>query len=710
VHSEFGFGLDDALDIVSASEPRFNDDGSLVGYLRSEVGATDFAAVAVGDLRETDVSLSSGTFDPAVRTATGGVEAFAWRPHHPNQVAIAADGEVHLLDVADESRRTLASTEAPHRSPAWSPDGTRLASVRDGHLWVHDLAAGTVRDLTAATDGASVATFSGDTDLAWSPDGRYVCTVLESADGTLGPAAFDATAGTLVWQCLPDAAADCMRASFAWVGDDHVVYAEDTADGATRTYRAVRLGTDDGLGTAVASESTEGLLLPIAPQGNGAGLLAVVSAHTGYRHVYVVDVPVRRDAVEAEGAGEGDDVGLAGPGVTQVTEGEYEARGEAGDAPAWSPDGRRLAYAANPDDPGERQLYVATFDGADLTDVTGFRDVRGSVTRPTWGPDDRVACIRAGRTSPPDVHVADVDAGTMGRATASHPRPGTFAGFPEPEPVSFPSADGQRVFGYRYSPPDAEPGDDRPAIVFCHGGPIRQMRRGFHPATAYATFHAFDHVLVDEGYVVLELNFRSGIGYGDAFEQGIHHAVGVDEVADCAAAARFLRDCDHTGDRVGLWGLSYGGFLANAVATMTDAYDCAVNVAGIWDWRTWEAWATDLGPTHWGPSEPSWFHNRFGGPPDSDDPAVQARYDRASPSEYVDDLDTPLLALHGTADENVPIDEYERLIRDAVAHGKRVETIHYPGEAHVFERPETWRDAFGRVSRFFERHLSPGES
>jgi dipeptidyl aminopeptidase/acylaminoacyl peptidase len=114
--------------------------------------------------------------------------------------------------------------------------------------------------------------------------------------------------------------------------------------------------------------------------------------------------------------------------------------------------------------------------------------------------------------------------------------------------------------------------------------------------------------------VVLELNFRSGIGYGDAFEQGIHHAVGVDEVADCVAAARFRRDCDHTGDRVGLWGLSYGGFLANVVATMTDAYDCAVNVAGIWDWRPREAWATDLDPTHWGPNEPSRVHNRFGGP------------------------------------------------------------------------------------------------
>jgi dipeptidyl aminopeptidase/acylaminoacyl peptidase len=89
---------------------------------------------------------------------------------------------------------------------------------------------------------------------------------------------------------------------------------------------------------------------------------------------------------------------------------------------------------------------------------------------------------------------------------------------------------------------------------------------------------------------------------------------------------------------------------------------------------------------------------------------IQARYDRASASEHVDDLDTPLLALHGTADENVPIDEYERPIRDVVAHGTRVETIHYPGEAHVYERSETWRDAFGRVSRFFERHLSPGES
>ncbi|NIS32522.1 MAG: prolyl oligopeptidase family serine peptidase, partial [Actinobacteria bacterium] len=65
------------------------------------------------------------------------------------------------------------------------------------------------------------------------------------------------------------------------------------------------------------------------------------------------------------------------------------------------------------------------------------------------------------------------------------------------------------------------------------------------------------------------------------------------DVDDCVRAAEFLRDDPRVGDRVGLWGLSYGGFLANAVATKTDAFDAAVNFAGIWDWRDWVRWASE---------------------------------------------------------------------------------------------------------------------
>nr|WP_197427795.1 prolyl oligopeptidase family serine peptidase [Halogeometricum sp. CBA1124] len=442
------------------------------------------------------------------------------------------------------------------------------------------------------------------------------------------------------------------------------------------------------------------MLLPHTPVGHESGRLAVVSARTGYRHVYAVDVDDRRETAES------DRPGLEGRGVCQVTAGEFEARGDADDRPAWDPDGDRLAYVTNEVDAGERHLEVATLDGGSVVSRTRFDDVEGNAVYPDWAPDgDRIACHRSGRFTPTDVHVADVETGGMRRVTASHPDPELFDALPEPEPVTFESEDGATVYGYLYLPPETEPGDDVPSVVLCHGGPIAQMRRGFHHGRTYGYFHLFDQYFVSEGYAVLELNFRSGIGYGDDFEQAIHRNVGVVEVEDCVAAASYLRERPETGDTVGMWGRSYGGFLANILATKTDAYDCAVNVAGIWDWRTWEEWAVDLGPTHWGPSEASWFHNRFGGAPDSDDPIVQERYRVGSPNTYVDEMETPLLALHGSSDKNVTVGELEHLTTECVEAGVEFDPVYYPDEEHMFERPATWRDALGRVTNFFETHL-----
>jgi dipeptidyl aminopeptidase/acylaminoacyl peptidase len=221
--------------------------------------------------------------------------------------------------------------------------------------------------------------------------------------------------------------------------------------------------------------------------------------------------------------------------------------------------------------------------------------------------------------------------------------------------------------------------------------------------------HGIDRALTSEGFVVLELNFRSGIGRGREFEQAIHHDVGRPEVEDCEAAAEFLRDHELVGDSIGVWGVSYGGFMANIMATKSDAVDATVNVAGIWNWRTWEEWAVDQSRVHWGTGEETWFHMRFGGPPDSDDPEVQERYDRGSPSEFVADMNAPILALHGVDDENVPVTETFELAGDAAAHGKPFEMACYPDEEHGFNRHANWRDAYNRMQRFFDTHLSDSE-
>ncbi|USZ73682.1 S9 family peptidase [Natronosalvus halobius] len=690
------FDIEDALDLESVANPQWNTTGSYVGYLRTAHGETDFASLPVSDISETAVSLHDGVDEPTHRTNDGGVSTFEWRPEYPFEAALVVDGDIDIYDVETGETRSLVHSDEPCSGITWGPDGETLAYMSDGTLWLHEQ--GSLHACDFAND-VSVASFLSGPTLHWDPSGRYLGVVTEGTHEALGLTVYDTLDKAVVWSTVPDEDESCMRASFDWVDDGHLVYAEDTMDGTTRVYRSVRIGIDDDVGQPIASESVDGLLLPHEPVGSGTGWLAVISARTGYRHIYAIDVQTRRRVVES------DQPGLEGTGIIQVTNGAFEARGDASDVPSWSESGDQLAYVTNRVDPGERHLHIASIDQTGCTEHTKFTDIRGNAMAPTWFGDNRIVFLRAGRFSPADVHVADVQNETMRRLSASHPHPDRLETLPEPEPIEFEASDGATVYGYLYTPPEASSGDDIPAIVLCHGGPISQMRRGFHPGKTYCYFHGFDQALVSQGYAVLELNFRSGIGYGRDFEQAIHRRVGVDEVQDCVDAAAFLRSDERIGDAVGMWGRSYGGFLANILATKTDAYDCAVNVAGIWDWRTWEEWAIEEGRSTWGPGEASWFHNRFGGPPFSDEPVVKERYRIASPNTYVEDMDTPLLAIHGSADKNVTVEELHRLIVECVEAGVEFDSVYYPDEEHMFERPETWRDAFPRIVDFFDAHL-----
>ena len=730
------FTVEDALALRYIHDAAWNDEGAAVGYLRFHGGDTDVVVRSVGAVDETDLGFPED--EPDAETASGSVSEFAWRPGAQTELAFVADGAIERLDVATGERRPLADAATDHSSLAWHPDGDRLAAIREDELWCFDVADGSSRPLVdgTATDAdietPPVASLFGPTPLEWSPDGRLLATIVEAPADGLGLAVFDGERGDPVWSRRSKPTEGRIVGAFDWVGNDELVYAEETVDGTHRRYRAATVdGSVVDPGRTILSERDDRGLARDPIVGTDDGRFAVLSGRTGFHHVYAIDVERRRRFVADSGSGpesasqsaselisdsasgtapatiEEADPGFDGPGVLQVTDGDFEARGDAMDAPAWDPAGTRLAFVTNERDAGDRDVVVVTVDpsAGTVEERTVLEDTPGNSVAPTWSPDgDRLTVLRAGRTTPADVHVLDVDTGSLRRLSRSHPEPAVFESFPDPRPVSIPVDEGSDavVPGYLYVPPDASPGDDRPAVVWCHGGPIRQMRRGFHHMRSYAYFHAFNHLLVSRGTLVLALNYRGGIGYGLDFECAINEAIGTVDVGDCLAAAEYLRDHDAVGDRVGLWGLSYGGYLACAVATRSTAYDCAVNFAGVWDWADWVRYASDR---HWGAGRG--FVTRFGGHPDDipTDDALASRYRTASPSARVEDLDTPLYSLHGTADPNVPFDQLDSLVTEAVEAGRDFEVMYYPDENHMFERRDTWRDALGRVLGFLDDHL-----
>src|SRR5205814_481981 len=153
-----------------------------------------------------------------------------------------------------------------------------------------------------------------------------------------------------------------------------------------------------------------------------------------------------------------------------------------------------------------------------------------------------------------------------------------------PEIVITHAPDGLECHNQLFLPKDIKPGERRPAIVFVHGGPQRQMLLGYHYLSFYHIFYGLNQYLVSQGYVVISVNYRSGIGYGKTFRNAPNTgARGNAEYQDVLAAGKYLQTrADVDPNRVGIWGLSYGGVLTSeALARNSDIFAAGVDMAGI---------------------------------------------------------------------------------------------------------------------------------
>ena len=147
--------------------------------------------------------------------------------------------------------------------------------------------------------------------------------------------------------------------------------------------------------------------------------------------------------------------------------------------------------------------------------------------------------------------------------------------------------DGVEFHNQLFLPKDLKPGERRPAIVFVHGGPIRQMLLGYHYMDFYHWAYGVNQWLASQGYVVMSVNYRSGVGYGKSFRTAPNTGGrGNAEYHDVLAAGKYLQArADVDPARVGIWGLSYGGVLtAQALARNSDIFVAGVDMAGVHLW------------------------------------------------------------------------------------------------------------------------------
>jgi len=336
--------------------------------------------------------------------------------------------------------------------------------------------------------------------------------------------------------------------------------------------------------------------------------------------------------------------------LIQLTDGQSEDIGYGVDLPEWSHDGQEIVFSSNRDSISERQIWTVDLGG----EVESVTSIPGSNVSPRWSPDDgKIAFIHSGPYESIDIWLADLMKEETVQLTNSMPKAFTRERMMVSEGVTFRSVEDWDIHARLFIPKKILKGVKYPAIVWVHGGPGRQMRYGWHPMKSYSIFDAFHQYLLQKGYIILYVDYRGSIGYGKRYEQGSYLRVGVNDCLDVVNGAEYLKSLDFVDpDRIGVWGISYGGYMVlNALTKHPDVFRMGINIAGIFDFELDRALE---------------FMPLMGGVPEEN----QERYYNASPINFVDNLKSPLFNFQGTGDKAVSFKQMDKIVSTLVEKEK----------------------------------------
>ena len=366
-----------------------------------------------------------------------------------------------------------------------------------------------------------------------------------------------------------------------------------------------------------------------------------------------------------------------GEGITSVISGSCEV-----EQSTMSLDGTKVLFSSNCGDIDRRDLFRFDLSDNSLEQLTNSAHIE---THPVALGDGIIMHLQGGHNFP--TSIASIHANGTSRVFPEDHGP-DYPGdwLVEPEQVIFQSSDGTNIHGQLFNKGES---GNKPAVIFMHGGPIRQMLLGYHYSSYYANTYAMNQYLASKGYVVLSVNFRAGIGYGKDFRRAENQGPrGASEYEDILAAAKYLQALDHVdSDRIGLWGGSYGGYLtAMGLARNSDVFKAGVDFHGVHDWA-WRAVDFSEGG-FWGINE-----------------SLMAEAYSSSPVADVESWKSPVLFIHGDDDRNVMFDQTTDLVQRLRALDVHHELLVLPDEVHGFYRYDSWYRSFEATADFFDRFL-----
>ena len=623
---------------------------------------------AVDDGQElTSVSISSdGRYVVYVR---GGEHSANWEGPPPNPTSNPVAPKVQIWSIpfaacgsAQCERKMLAEGDEPELSPK----GDRIAFIKDRQIW------------TVPIDGSSAAKklFSANGTLdnpQWSPDGSRLAFVSSRGDHSfIGVYTNDST--SILW-IAPSTSRD---GSPRWSPDGaRIAFVRSPGSGGAPDSLLVRRDRkwaiwsgDAGTGQAKMLWNAPPKSAPSTQGGTNLhwaanGRITFLSNADGQAHLYSIPE--------------------SGGNALLLTPGNYMA-----EYVTLSPDRKFLLFAGNAgsgvDDIDRRHIVKVPVDKAApqvMTPGTGLE----------WTPfvtDDgrSIAFIGATAQRPPLPAVMPFDGGKATWIGAERIPKDFPAKLVTPTKVVVRSPDGLEVHSQLFN---AGGTGRKPAIIFVHGGPPRQMLLGWNYSDYYSNAYALNQYLASRGFVVLSVNYRLGIGYGRDFQQPRHAgSQGASEYQDVKAAAEWLRSQPFVDpSRVGIYGGSYGGFLtAMALSHDSDLFAAGVDIHGVHDWTTERA----RGMLN---------RDRYEQAPDLDSALALAW--KSSPVSSMKTWKSPVLVIQGDDDRNVRFSQTVDLIQRLTEHGIPFEELVIPDDTHHMMRHANWVRVDSATADFFER-------
>jgi len=597
-----------------------------------------------------------------------------------NRLAYTEQGDLWIADANFENTRKVISSEKREYSPAWSPDSQKLAFVQEGDVWMIDINQSQLTQVTAKKEAAPSYNISN-----WAGTDKLVLRQYDNSESKeyYFPEYVDqyvqtgSTRRGIAHQTVSVAALDSGRvdsifsakgyiSTSATADGQYLAIDRIDADQKNRIIEVYDLSTEEFASTQVFENSTDGWLygtnMAFAPEGN---TLMIQSEKDGWNHIYTV---------QADGST-----------MTQHTDGEYEVPWA-----EWRSD-NEIIFASTREGPGERHIYSLNTKSGDtqkMTSRTGYRQSFNLSEN-----NNHLVYEYTYFNEPFELYGLDLnDTEDPTRLTQTIPEGFNAIDWQEEDYIRFTGRDGETELSMSVLEPlDMQEDKQYPVVVFIHGaGSLQNVYKGW--SNSYYREYMFHQYLTAQGYYVMEVDYRHSTGYGRDFRDDVTNWMGKYETQDIVDGINYLAENYAQADtsNVGTYGGSYGGFMALYATSVAPQYfDAAAALRAVTNWENY--YYTN-----------PWYTQPRLGTPEAD----SANYARSSPITYVDELEQPVLILHGLEDNNVGFQDAAQYIDKLIqTGGKEFDMMMYPTERHSFQDPDAWFDEYTRIYEFFEEEL-----